>query len=169
MKSIIKLSLLLISLSLNAAQLTGTLTSTIEVVDGISLDDFQDLDFGVAYQGETVSVVELSTCQDMYDDTTIGRIHMTAVSNGQSLTLTSTVPTDLTHTDGTTTLPLTIDTWWCQGPSNAPDKFSSNTKDVLGREDTATTNLVDWTGLIDIPTTQKIGIYTGVIDFLLEY
>ena len=168
MKNFIFIILLSIS-QLNAAQTINTITSTIEVVDGISLDDFQDLDFGVVYQGETVTVSELSTCLDMYNDTTIGRIHMTAVSNAQSLTLTSNVPTDLTHTDGTTLLPLTINSWWCQGPSNAPDQFSSSTKAVLGREDTATTNLVNWTGSINIPISQKIGIYTGTINFSVEY
>jgi len=166
-----KLIIFLISLSLflNAAQSTGGQTATIEVVDGIGLDDFQDLDFGKAYQGETVTVSELGNCLDMYNDTTIGRIHMIAVSNGQALTLTSTVPTDLTHTDGITLLALTIDSWWCQGPSNAPDQFASPTKNVLGREDTATTNLINWTGLINIPISQKVGIYVGSIDFKVEY
>jgi len=167
MKLIIQLFLLL--LSLNAAQTTGTISATIEVVDGISLDDFQDLDFGQAYQGETVTVPELAKCLDMYNDPTIGRIHMLAVKNGQALTLTSTVPTDLTHTDATTLLPLTIDTWWCQGPTNAPDKFATAVKNVLGRADSATTNLIDWTGTINVPLSQKIGIYTGVINFLVEY
>ena len=167
-KKILCLLLVCYSSLLSASTLSSTISATVEIYDGILVVNEQDLNFGQIYPGETADVLSSVSCQTMYDNPMVGRLHMVGLSNGDSLSLTTNMPTTLLHTDGLTTIPITVEDWWCQGTANTSERINSS-KNVLGRADTPTTNLINFTGSVTASPTQLPGVYTANIDFSVTY
>jgi spore coat protein U-like protein len=156
-----------------AAQTTGTINATVEVIAALTLTETNAMDFGQIVTSET-AVQTIAVPADCTNATAVsagnGAAQITNASDGQAVNVTVGFPATLDDGGGNSITFQNGTAQYCDTEAGAVvDVTTAATAVTLVADAGGNENIIYTAGELAPDGTQAIGTYNGTIDITLDY